>query len=97
MAEDEINERDVQLLLAAAVAAIGGQPREGQREMTAAVAEAFESGEHLACAGGHGHRQIVGLSDPGDRARRTSRGLHCDHRAAVAIRPARPASNRRCS
>ncbi len=54
MAEDEINERDVQLLLAAAVAAIGGQPRDGQREMTAAVAGAFGSGEHLLVQAGTG-------------------------------------------
>lgn len=41
-------------LLAIAVAALGGSERGGQREMAAAVARAFETGEHLAVQAGTG-------------------------------------------
>ena len=41
-------------LLDAAVAAIGGTPREGQHEMAEAVADALESGEHLLVQAGTG-------------------------------------------
>ena len=39
--------------LAAAVTAIGGEPREGQRLMAEAVAHAIESGEHLQIGRAH--------------------------------------------
>lgn len=41
-------------LLAIAVAALGGSERSGQQEMAAAVARAFETGEHLAVQAGTG-------------------------------------------
>ena len=41
-------------LLAIAVAAIGGSERSGQQEMAAAVAQAFETGEHLVVQAGTG-------------------------------------------
>jgi ATP-dependent DNA helicase DinG len=41
-------------LLAIAVAALGGSERSGQLEMAAAVARAFETGEHLAVQAGTG-------------------------------------------
>lgn len=41
-------------LLAIAVAALGGSDRSGQQEMAAAVARAFETGEHLAVQAGTG-------------------------------------------
>ena len=40
--------------LAAAVQAVGGEPREGQRQMAAAVAHAIDSGEHLLVQAGTG-------------------------------------------
>src|SRR5450631_4468395 len=40
--------------LAAAVTAIGGEPRDGQRRMAEAVAHAIESGEHLLVQAGTG-------------------------------------------
>ena len=45
---------DVGSLLAAAVEAIGGSPREGQQEMAVAVADAIETGEHLLVQAGTG-------------------------------------------
>ncbi|MEO9220902.1 MAG: DEAD/DEAH box helicase, partial [Mycobacteriaceae bacterium] len=45
---------DVPALLAAAVTALGGAPRDGQLTMAAAVASALESGEHLAVQAGTG-------------------------------------------
>jgi ATP-dependent DNA helicase DinG len=44
----------VSQLLALAVAALGGSERSGQQEMAAAVARAFETGEHLAVQAGTG-------------------------------------------
>ena len=41
-------------LLDAAVAAIGGTPREGQQQMAAAVADTLETGEHLLVQAGTG-------------------------------------------
>jgi ATP-dependent DNA helicase DinG len=41
-------------LLAAAVAALGGSERSGQLQMATAVADAFETGEHLAVQAGTG-------------------------------------------
>jgi ATP-dependent DNA helicase DinG len=41
-------------LLATAVAALGGSERSGQLQMAAAVADAFETGEHLAVQAGTG-------------------------------------------
>ncbi len=41
-------------LLATAVAALGGSERSGQAEMAAAVAQAFDTGEHLAVQAGTG-------------------------------------------
>ena len=41
-------------LLTAAVEAVGGQPREGQRRMVHAVRDALRSGEHLAVQAGTG-------------------------------------------
>ena len=41
-------------LLAAAVAALGGRPRDGQLRMAEAVARAFDTGEHLAVQAGTG-------------------------------------------
>jgi ATP-dependent DNA helicase DinG len=44
----------VSQLLATAVTALGGTPRDGQLDMANAVAHAFESGEHLAVQAGTG-------------------------------------------
>ncbi len=44
----------VNALLEAAVAAIGGTPREGQQQMAEAVADALETGEHLLVQAGTG-------------------------------------------
>jgi ATP-dependent DNA helicase DinG len=46
--------KSVPELLAIAVAALGGSERSGQLEMAAAVARAFETGEHLAVQAGTG-------------------------------------------
>jgi ATP-dependent DNA helicase DinG len=46
--------QSVSQLLAVAVAALGGSERSGQEEMAAAVAQAFETGEHLAVQAGTG-------------------------------------------
>ncbi|WP_445164131.1 ATP-dependent DNA helicase [Mycobacterium sp. Dal123C01] len=46
--------RSVPELLAIAVAALGGSDRSGQQEMAAAVARAFDTGEHLAVQAGTG-------------------------------------------
>lgn len=45
---------DVLALLDAAVAAMGGRPRDGQREMASAVSAAFDGGEHLLVQAGTG-------------------------------------------
>ena len=45
---------DVRSLLADVVAAVGGQRREGQESMAAAVAKALEDGEHLLVQAGTG-------------------------------------------
>src|SRR5690349_2023355 len=47
-------EASVPELLAIAVAALGGSERSGQQEMAAAVARAFETGEHLVVQAGTG-------------------------------------------
>ena len=47
--------------LDAAVSAIGGEPREGQRLMAQAVAHAIESGEHLLVQAGTGTGKSVTL------------------------------------
>jgi len=44
----------LQELLALAVAALGGSERSGQQEMAAAVAQAFDTGEHLVVQAGTG-------------------------------------------
>ncbi|MHA7649532.1 ATP-dependent DNA helicase [Mycobacterium sp. ML4] len=44
----------VESLLAIAVAALGGSERRGQRKMATAVAQAFETGEHLVVQAGTG-------------------------------------------
>src|ERR1700759_708222 len=44
----------VPALLAIAVAALGGSERSGQQEMADAVAQAFETGEHLVVQAGTG-------------------------------------------
>lgn len=41
-------------LLATAVAALGGSEREGQQQMAAAVAQAFDTGRHLVVQAGTG-------------------------------------------
>src|ERR1700758_5043407 len=49
-----MSDLSVRELLAVAVAALGGSERGGQQEMAAAVAQAFETGEHLAVQAGTG-------------------------------------------
>ncbi len=51
-------------LLEAAVAALGGAPREGQQRMAAAVAQAVESGEHLLVQAGTGTGKSLGYLVP---------------------------------
>src|SRR4029078_9105250 len=50
---------EVTELLATAVAAMGGSERSGQIEMAAAVARAFDTGEHLAVQAGTGTRKSL--------------------------------------
>jgi len=45
---------DLDAALAAAVAAVGGEPRDGQQQMAAAVARAIETGDHLLVQAGTG-------------------------------------------
>src|ERR1700758_3533143 len=49
-----MSDLSVRELLAVAVAALGGSERGGQQEMAAAVAQAFETGEHLVVQAGTG-------------------------------------------
>ena len=49
-----MSDASVHELLAIAVAALGGTERSGQQEMAAAVARAFETGEHLVVQAGTG-------------------------------------------
>ena len=58
---------DVPALLAAAVTALGGAPRDGQLTMAAAVASALESGEHLAVQAGTGTGKSLAYLVPGIR------------------------------
>jgi ATP-dependent DNA helicase DinG len=56
-------------LLATAVTALGGSERSGQQDMAAAVAHAFESGEHLAVQAGTGTGKSLAYLVPAiDRA-----------------------------
>ena len=54
----------VPTLLAAAVAALGGAPREGQQQMAQAVADAVETGEHLLVQAGTGTGKSLGYLVP---------------------------------
>lgn len=54
----------VRAVLAAAVAAVGGQERAGQIEMAEAVAEAMESGQHLLVQAGTGTGKSLGYLVP---------------------------------
>ncbi len=54
----------VREVLAAAVAALGGQERAGQVEMAEAVADAMESGEHLLVQAGTGTGKSLGYLVP---------------------------------
>lgn len=51
-------------ILDAAVNALGGEPRAGQRQMADAVAGAFESGEHLLVQAGTGTGKSLGYLAP---------------------------------
>jgi ATP-dependent DNA helicase DinG len=65
---------DVADLLSAAVAALGGQEREGQQAMATAVAHALDVGEHLAVQAGTGTGKSLAYLVPGIRhAMRTDR------------------------
>lgn len=54
----------VRAVLAAAVAAVGGQERAGQIEMAEAVADAMESGQHLLVQAGTGTGKSLGYLVP---------------------------------
>lgn len=58
---------DVDALLVLAVAELGGAPRDGQRQMARAVAEAVESGEHLMVQAGTGTGKSLGYLVPAVR------------------------------
>jgi ATP-dependent DNA helicase DinG len=58
---------DVDHLLDVAVAALGGSPREGQRQMARQVAEAIEKGEHLMVQAGTGTGKSLGYLVPSVR------------------------------
>lgn len=58
---------DVDHLLDVAVAALGGSPREGQRQMAHQVAEAIEKGEHLMVQAGTGTGKSLGYLVPSVR------------------------------
>lgn len=51
-------------VLAAAVEAIGGTPREGQQAMARAIEQAFETGEHLLVQAGTGTGKSLGYLAP---------------------------------
>ena len=51
-------------MLDAAVEALGGSPREGQQQMAEAVAEAFETGQHLLVQAGTGTGKSLGYLAP---------------------------------
>jgi ATP-dependent DNA helicase DinG len=61
---DSPEEPSAELLLAAAVEAVGGVPRSGQQEMVAAVAQALRSGEHLLVQAGTGTGKSLGYLVP---------------------------------
>ena len=75
-------------LLAIAVAALGGSERSGQQQMAAAVAQAFETGEHLVVQAGTGTGKSLAYLVPAivravnDDA--PGRGVDGDHRACSA-------------
>ena len=82
-------------LLAIAVAALGGSERSGQLEMAAAVARAFETGEHLVVQAGTGTGKSLAYLVPAivraisdDDA---GRGVDGDDRPAASTRRSRPA------
>ncbi|MFN8076929.1 MAG: ATP-dependent DNA helicase [Kineosporiaceae bacterium] len=54
----------IETLLAAAVEAVGGSPREGQRLMTRAIASALVTGEHVLVQAGTGTGKSVGYLVP---------------------------------
>ncbi|MFV0495335.1 ATP-dependent DNA helicase [Mycobacterium sp.] len=54
MSDPESRSQSVEALLATAVAALGGSRRDGQVQMAAAVARAFDTGEHLVVQAGTG-------------------------------------------
>lgn len=58
---------DVDHLLDVAVAALGGSPRDGQRRMANAVADAVEKGEHLLVQAGTGTGKSLGYLVPSVR------------------------------
>lgn len=58
---------DVDHLLDVAVAALGGSPREGQRQMAREVAEAIEAGAHLMVQAGTGTGKSLGYLVPSVR------------------------------
>ena len=77
-------------LLAIAVAALGGSERSGQQQMAEAVAQAFETGEHLIVQAGTGTGKslayLVPAIAPRRRRRRTGRGVDGDDRVAASTR-----------
>jgi len=54
MADSVSSSSELSTLLDAAVTSIGGEPRPGQQQMTTAVADALETGEHLLVQAGTG-------------------------------------------
>ena len=60
----EVDAPTVRAVLAAAVAAVGGQERPGQVQMAEAVAEAMESGQHLLVQAGTGTGKSLGYLVP---------------------------------
>jgi ATP-dependent DNA helicase DinG len=60
----EVDAPTVRAVLAAAVAAVGGEERAGQIQMAEAVAEAMESGQHLLVQAGTGTGKSLGYLVP---------------------------------
>ena len=82
-------------LLAIAVAALGGSERSGQLEMADAVAQAFDTGEHLVVQAGTGTGKSLAYLVPAIvraiAGRLARRGVDGHHRAAASTRRPRSA------
>ena len=70
---------DITDLLATAVAGLGGRDRAGQIEMASAVANAFDTGQHLAVQAGTGTGKSLAYLVPA-----IARAVHADEPVVIS-------------